>query len=213
MTRQISGVAELARVQRFVSSLNSGEFSYRQDFLPPCLGTSLRGTIEEFRRGCENLRSAEIRGATAGKQPSKLNRIHRIVFIRKVRQQMGTSRKITESQLSHAKAALAVRAKTLQDKQVEPKKFKNDPQWRNLEARVRQIARRLRTLADVEAVTADVARLRDERIARIAAEKAERKSAGGKKAKPEKEKGKDAKAAKKDKAPKKEKAKAPEKAG
>ena len=126
---------------------------------------------------------------------------------------MGTSRKITESQLDHAKAALAVRVKTLQGKQVDPKKFKTDPQWRNLEARVRQIARRLRTLADVEAVTADVARLREERIVRIAAEKAERKSAGGKKAKPEKEKGKDAKAAKKDKAPKKEKAKAPEKAG
>lgn len=127
---------------------------------------------------------------------------------------MGTSRKITETQLDHAKAALAVRVKALQDKQVEPKKFKTDPQWRKLDARVRQIAMRLRTVANVEAVTADVARLREERIIRIAAQKAERKAAGGKKAKPEKEKGKgDAKAAKKDKAPKKEKAKGPEKAG
>src|SRR5579863_1857930 len=117
---------------------------------------------------------------------------------------MGTSRKITETQLDHAKAALAVRVKKLQDKQVEPKKFKTDPQWRRLEARVRQIAGRLRTLADVEAVTADVARLKEERLVRIAAEKAERKAAGGKKAKPEKDKGKDAKAAKKDKGPKKE---------
>jgi hypothetical protein len=127
---------------------------------------------------------------------------------------MGTSRKITETQLGHAKAALAVRVKTLQDKQIDPKKFKTDPQWRKLEARVRQISRRLRTVAGVEAVNADVARLREERIVRIAAEKAERKAAGGKKAKPEKEKGKgDAKAAKKDKAPKKEKTKGPEKAG
>lgn len=126
---------------------------------------------------------------------------------------MGTSRKITETQLDHAKAALAVRVKKLQGKQVEPKQFKTDPQWRNLDARVRQIAMRLRTLTDVEAVTADVARLREERIVRIAAEKAERKAAGGKKAKPEKEKGKGDAKAKKDKAPKKEKAKAPEKAG
>ncbi|HEY2252399.1 MAG TPA: hypothetical protein VGH74_15105 [Planctomycetaceae bacterium] len=126
---------------------------------------------------------------------------------------MGTSRKITETQLDHAKAALAVRVKTLQGKNVEPKKFKADPQWRNLDARVRQIAGRLRTLTDIEAVTADVARLKEERLVRIAAEKAERKAAGGKKPKPEKEKGKDAKAAKKEKGPKKEKAKGPEKAG
>jgi hypothetical protein len=126
---------------------------------------------------------------------------------------MGTSRKITETQLDHAKAALAVRVKTLQDKQVEPKKFKTDPQWRKLDARVRQIAMRLRTLANVEAVTADVARLREERIVRIAAEKAEHKAAGGKKAKPEKEKGKGDAKAKKEKAPKKEKGKGPDKAG
>ena len=131
---------------------------------------------------------------------------------------MGTSRKITESQLGHAKAALAVRVKALQEKQVDPKKFKTDPQWRKLDARVRQINRRLRKLADVESVNASVVRLRGERIARIAAEKAELKAAGGKKAKPEKEKEKgkgkgEAKAAKKDKAPKKEKGKGPDKSG
>jgi|SRR5579872_1868383 len=127
---------------------------------------------------------------------------------------MGTSRKITESQLDRAKAALGERVKALQGKQMDSKKFKTDPQWRKLDARVRQIAMRLRKLAEVESVNADVIRLREERVARIAAEKAERKSAGGKKAKPEKDKGKgDSKAAKKDKGPKKEKAKAPEKAG
>jgi hypothetical protein len=125
---------------------------------------------------------------------------------------MGTSRQITESQLGQAKAALAVRVKALQDKQLEPQQFKTDPQWRRLDARVRQISRRLRKLAEVDSINADVLRLREERLVRIAAEKAERKAAGGKKAKPEKEKGKgDAKAAKKDKAPKKEKGKPPEK--
>ena len=126
---------------------------------------------------------------------------------------MGTSRKITESQLEHAKAALAVRVKSLQDKQVEPKKFKTDPQWRNLDAKVRQIAMRLRKLSDVESVNADVVRLREERVARVAAEKAELKAAGGKKHKPEKEKGKGDAKAKKEKSPKKEKGKGPEKAG
>jgi hypothetical protein len=126
---------------------------------------------------------------------------------------MGTSRKITESQLDHAKAALAVRVKALQGKQVEQKKFKTDPQWRKLDARVRQIARRLGALAGVEANNAEVSRLKEERIVRIAAEKAERKAAGGKKAKPEKEKGKGDAKAKKEKAPKKEKGKGPEKAG
>jgi protein required for attachment to host cells len=127
---------------------------------------------------------------------------------------MGTSRHITESQLDRAKAALAMRVKALLGKQVDAKKFKTDPQWRKLDARVRQIAMRLRKVSEVESVNADVVRLREERVARIAAEKAERKVAGGKKAKPEKEKGKgDAKATKKDKAPKKEKAKPPEKAG
>jgi hypothetical protein len=124
---------------------------------------------------------------------------------------MGTSRKITETQLDHAKAALAVRVKKLQDKQVEPKKFKTDPQWRMLDARVRQIAMRLRTLSGVESNNSEVARLKEERIVRIAAEKAERKASGGKKAKPEKGKA-DAKV-KKDKAPKKEKGKGPDKAG
>ena len=131
---------------------------------------------------------------------------------------MGTSRKITESQLGHAKSALAVRVKALHDKQVDPKKFKTDPQWRKLDAWVRQINRRLRKLADVESVNANVVRLREERIVRVAAEKAEHKAAGGKKAKPEKEKEKgkgkgEAKAAKKEKAPKKEKGKGSEKSG
>ncbi len=53
---------------------------------------------------------------------------------------MGTSRRITESQLERAKAALAVRVKTLKEKGLDAKKFKSDPRWRELDANVRQIA-------------------------------------------------------------------------
>src|SRR5438067_2021400 len=102
---------------------------------------------------------------------------------------MGTSRRITESQLERAKAALAVRVKTLHDKGIDAKTFRRDPHWRQLDARVRQIAMRLRTIAGVEAVNAQIEKLKVERVARLAAEKAERKvGAGGKKGKPEKEK-------------------------
>jgi hypothetical protein len=121
-------------------------------------------------------------------------------------QSMGTSRRITESQLERAKAALAVRAKALSDKQVEKKKFKNDPVWRKLDARVRQIAARLRKVAEIENNNAEVLKHKEERLARLAAEKAELKAAGGKKPKPEKEKT-EAKAAKKEKAPKEKKSK------
>ncbi|HEY3969734.1 MAG TPA: hypothetical protein VGM05_34635 [Planctomycetaceae bacterium] len=125
---------------------------------------------------------------------------------------MGTSRKITESQLERAKSALAGRVTALTEKKVEKKKFKHDPVWRKLDARVRQIAARLRKVAEVETNNADVIKHKEDRIARVAAEKAELKASGGKKAKPEKEKGKgDAKAAKKEKAPKKEKGEKSEK--
>lgn len=123
------------------------------------------------------------------------------------RSNMGTSRRITESQLERAKAELAVRVKALTDGGVDAKKFKSDPVWRKLDARVRQISMRLRKVAEIESNNAEVARLKEERLARIVAEKAERKAAGGKKAKPEKEKEKEkakgeAKAAKKEKPPK-----------
>lgn len=121
---------------------------------------------------------------------------------------MGTSRRITETQLEHAKAALAVRTKALTEKKIEAKKFNTDPQWRRLNARVRQINARLRKIGEVETNNAEVARLKEERLVRIAAEKAEHKSR--KKAKPEKDKGKaPAKAAKKDKPAKEPKEKKP----
>lgn len=123
---------------------------------------------------------------------------------------MGTSRQVTESQLERAKAALAVRVKALENKGIESGKFRSDPQWRKLDARVRQIIARLRKVGEIEANNAELLKLKEERQARIAAEKAERKAAGGKKAKPEKEKV-ETKAAKKEKAPKEKKPKEPHK--
>ena len=114
---------------------------------------------------------------------------------------MGTSRRITESQLDRAKAELAVRVKALQEKGIDSKKFKSDPHWRKLDAHVRQIGARLRKIAEVETINEEVAKLKVERLARVAAEKADRKTgAAGKKAKPEKEKA--AAKGKKEKAPK-----------
>ena len=89
---------------------------------------------------------------------------------------MGSSRQITESQLERAKAALAVRVKALQEKGLEPKAFKRDPHWRRLDARLRQINMRLRRIAEVETNNTEIEKLKGERIARVAAEKAERKA-------------------------------------
>src|SRR5262249_17200712 len=95
----------------------------------------------------------------------------------------------------------AVRVEALHEKGIDLKKFKSDPHWRMLDAHVRQISARLRKIAEVETTNEEVAKLKVERLARIAAEKAERKlGAGGKKAKPEKEKAADK--GKKEKAPK-----------
>lgn len=114
---------------------------------------------------------------------------------------MGTSRKTTESQLEQAKATLDLRVKALKEKGVDTKKFKNDPKWRSLDAVVRQINSRLRKIAEVESVNAELVKLKAENEAKIAAEKAERKSGASKKPKPEKEaakKPKEPKAAKKE---------------
>ena len=95
---------------------------------------------------------------------------------------MGTSRKVTETQLDKAKAALAARVTA---KGVDAKGLKNDPKWRLLDGKVRQIAGRIRKIAELEAVEADLARHKIERQAQVAAKKAEKK-AGVKKVKEDK---------------------------
>lgn len=106
---------------------------------------------------------------------------------------MGTSRKITETQLEKAKAALAVRVKALKEKGVDGKKFKHDPKWRQLDGKVRQISARLVKVGEVESQNEDLIRHKEERQAQLAAKKAEKK-AGVKKEKEKDEKKPKAKA-------------------
>jgi hypothetical protein len=89
---------------------------------------------------------------------------------------MGTSRQITERQLKLAKEAVATRVKALQEKGLNADAFGDDPAWRHLDARFRQVNSRLRKIAEVEAVEVDLAKRKEERIAQQAQEKAERKA-------------------------------------
>ncbi|MCY2968375.1 MAG: hypothetical protein NT069_32880 [Planctomycetota bacterium] len=98
---------------------------------------------------------------------------------------MGTSRKITESQLDKAKAALKSRAEALKSKGVEAKKLKLDPKWRELDGKVRQVSARLRKVAELETTATDLAQHKIERQALLAQKQIERK-AGLKKKRPDK---------------------------
>lgn len=105
---------------------------------------------------------------------------------------MGTSRKITERQLTLAKEAAESRKKVLESKGVTGEAVARDPQWRNLDAKFRQIIARLKAISTVEGVAVDLQKRKEERLAAEAAEKADRKS--GKKAeKPAKAEAKPAK--------------------
>lgn len=119
---------------------------------------------------------------------------------------MGTSRQITEGQLQQAKADLEVRAKALEGKGIAKDKFHRDPQWRSLDAKVRQIAGRLRHMTEVETVDAELKKSKEERIAGRAAKRAERKASRVAARKPKPEKSAKAEKPKGEKAPRKEKA-------
>lgn len=105
---------------------------------------------------------------------------------------MGTSRQTTERQIAEAKEAVQLRAKELEAlaaaKGQGAAKVDDDPVWRHLHARARQLGARLRKIAEVEATNALVEQAKIDNAARRAAEKQEAKVS--KKAKPAKE-GKD----------------------
>jgi hypothetical protein len=124
---------------------------------------------------------------------------------------MGTSRQITEGQLQQAKSDLEARAKALEGKGIAKEKHRRDPQWRSLDAKVRQITGRLRHITEVETIDSELKKSKEDSVARRAARRAERKAARTAAKKPEKsakaEKPKGEKAPKKEKAPKDKKAK------
>lgn len=97
---------------------------------------------------------------------------------------MGTSRQVTERQLALAKEAVKTRAKELEDAKSTVK-CEDDPHWRRLDARARQLGSRLRKIAEVETVNAQVEQAKIDNAAKRAEEKAAAKTA--KKAKPAKE--------------------------
>lgn len=106
---------------------------------------------------------------------------------------MGTSRKITERQLTLTKDAAEARKKSLEAKGITGDAVTNDPQWRHLDSKFRQIIARLKKISAVEGVAAELEQRKTERLAAQAQEKADRKA--GKKAEAKEE----AKPAKKEK--------------
>jgi hypothetical protein len=89
---------------------------------------------------------------------------------------MGTSRQITEGQLEQAKSDRDLRAKALEGKGIGKDKFHRDPQWRSLDAKVRQIVGRLRHITEVETVDEDLKKSKEDRLAARAARRVERKA-------------------------------------
>src|SRR5689334_746086 len=96
-------------------------------------------TIEDLSRGCENPRFAARCQTSDPNRDYPANINENSTQTSESRFSMGTSRRITESQLERAKAALAAHVKVLQEAGVEKKDFPSDPRWRKLDARVRQI--------------------------------------------------------------------------
>lgn len=78
---------------------------------------------------------------------------------------MPLSRTILERQLQEAKDALAEWVKNLAAKGVERAQHRKDPRWRQLNADINAIRRRLAAVAEVEAINADVAQRKADKLA------------------------------------------------
>ena len=82
---------------------------------------------------------------------------------------MGTSRKLTEVQLADAKKSLELHSASLEKNGMSPDVMKRNTLWRKLNAKRRQIGARLRRIGETEALNVEVARLKDARLAALAA--------------------------------------------
>ena len=91
-------------------------------------------------------------------------------WIEKETRLMGTSRKITESQLKDAKAAVQRRVAVLEKTGISGEALQRDPQWRRLDAHARQVNSRLRKLRELDALEVELARLKQEKAAAAEAE-------------------------------------------
>ncbi len=68
---------------------------------------------------------------------------------------MSLDRTRLEAQLARAKDELGIWVKSLESQGVAAEGHRADPQWRHLNARKRQIARRLATVTEIERVNAE----------------------------------------------------------
>lgn len=78
---------------------------------------------------------------------------------------MPLSRTTLERQMQGAKDALADCVKSLGEKGLERPQFKKNPRWRQLNADVNAIRRRLDRVAEIEANNAEVAQRKTEKAA------------------------------------------------
>lgn len=78
---------------------------------------------------------------------------------------MPLSRSTLERQMQGAKDALAECVKTLGDKGLERPQFRKNPRWRQLNADVNAIRRRLDRVTEIEANNAEVVQRKTEKLA------------------------------------------------
>jgi hypothetical protein len=78
---------------------------------------------------------------------------------------MPLSRSTLERQMQGAKDALADWVKTLGDKGLERPQFRKNPRWRQLNADVNAIRRRLDRVTEIEANNAEVVQRKAEKLA------------------------------------------------
>jgi len=83
---------------------------------------------------------------------------------------MPLSRTILERQLQEAKDALADWVKTLAAKGVDRAQHRRDPRWRQLNADINAVRRRLNAVAETEAINAEVAQRKADKLAAADAE-------------------------------------------
>ncbi len=69
---------------------------------------------------------------------------------------MGTSRSITERQLAEARTSLQKHSEKLTAAGVTKENFSRDTKWRQIDAKIRQIYKRVTKIGEVEALDAEL---------------------------------------------------------
>lgn len=91
--------------------------------------------------------------------------IKSVILKEKEPRAMPLSRDTLEHQAKIAKSALAAWVEELTKQGVERPAFRRNPKWRQLNADINQINRRLKRVAEIEAVNEDAAKRKAEKLA------------------------------------------------